>query len=375
VWNKDAGDLKAVAARRDLNPDVLQRWTTLTATNAPAVTKIDLLTGKMNSISGNNQLLGWGSDATPWLGVNSRDEPANAGFIVPPRSLAMHPSPDRKIAIGWQSPLTGRVRVGLRVSDGHPGGGNGVDWEIAHRGAIDERILQEGHVKQGGSFPDGDSPTAIGEVDVSQGEFISLVIAAHDHQHACDTTICDLTITEIEGQSRTWQAAEQLYNRIHLSNPLTDTSENRSVWHFYTVNDTTSPSAAPVVARSSLLGKWIDLLHTTNDSKELVTHAAAVQQLFLQEPNPASAKDINQSLRDSFNSPAGPLFAGMNLTVSHDEKAKTEIAARQAELNPLRPIAAQPLPPLPLDSEIRRRKSLQQVVWALLMSSEFRFNH
>jgi hypothetical protein len=372
---KDAGDLNAVAARRDLEPDVLQRWRKLTAANAAEVSTMDLLKGKMNSINGNSQLLGWGSDATPWLGVNSRDEPANAGFVVPPRSLAVHPSPDRKIAIGWQSPFTGRVRVSLRVSDGHPNGGNGVDWAIIHRQATDERRLKEGYVKQGGSFPDGDGPAVIGELDVQQGEFISLVIAAHDHQHACDTTICDLTITELEGKRRTWKAAEQLQNRLHLSNPLADTSENRAVWHFYTVNDTTSQSTAPVVARSSLLGKWIDLLHASNDSKELVTHSAAVQQLLLQESNPAPAEDIDNRLREDFNSPAGPLFSGMNLNVSHDEKAKAEIAALQAELNTLRPVAARPLPPLPANSEQRRRKSLQQVVWAMLMSSEFRFNH
>ena len=336
---------------------------------------MDLLTGKMNSINGNSQLLGWGSDATPWLGVNSRDEPANAGFVVPPRSLAVHPSPDRKIAVGWQSPLAGRVRVSLRVSDGHPGGGNGVDWAIVHRQATDERRLKEGYVNQSGSFPDGDGLAVIGELDVRQGEFVSLVIAAHDHQHACDTTICDLNIAEIEGQRRTWKAAEELQNRIHLSNPLADTSENRSVWHFYTVNDTTSPSTTPIIPRSSLLGKWIDLLHDSSDAKELVPHAAAVQQLLLQVPNPAPAEDIDKSLREDFNSPAGPLFAGMILNVSHDENVKADIAELMAELNTIRPVAARPLPPLPANSEERRRKSLQQVVWAMLMSSEFRFNH
>lgn len=375
VRTKDSADLKAVAARRDLEPGVLQRWIKLTAANASTISKMDLLTGKMNSINGNSQLMGWGSEATPWLGVNSRDEPANAGFVVPPRSVAVHPSPDRKIAIGWQSPFTGRVSVSLRVSDGHPGGGNGVDWAIVHRQATDESHLKEGYVKQGGSFPDGKGPAVIGELDVRQGEFVSLVIAAHDHQHACDTTICDLTITEIEGQSRDWKAAEQFRNRIHQSNPLADTLEHRSVWHFYTVNDTANKSTAPVIARSSLLGKWIDLLHASSDPKELVTHAASVQQLLLKESNTAPAKDIDNKLRADLNSPAGPLFVGMNLNVSHDEKVKAEIAALMAELNTIRPIGARPLPPLPANSEQRRRKSLQQVLWAMLMSSEFRFNH
>jgi hypothetical protein len=38
-------------------------------------------------------------------------------------------------------------------------------------------------------------------------------------------------------------------------------------------------------------------------------------------------------------------------------------------------VAAKPLPPLPIGSAKRQQESLRQMVWAMLMSSEFRFNH
>jgi hypothetical protein len=371
--SQNAADLNAVAARHDLEPEILGRWNRLTAANVAEISKMHLLDSKMTSINGNTQLMGWGSDATPWLGVNSHDQPANAGFTVPPHALAMHPSPDKQIAIGWQSPLDGRVQVSLRVSDGHPGGGNGVDWALVRRQATGEQRLGAGYVKQSGSFPDEPGSTVVDELDVQHGEFVSLVIAAHDHQHACDTTICDLTISELEGRGRTWKAAEQLQNRIHQGNPLADATGNRSVWHFYKVGDSKEKSEVPIVSRSSLLGRWVDMLHGQHDPQALSQLAVAIQELLLTEVD--SVADADKKLRGDLLSPSGPLFAGVKLDAPLDEQAKAEMASLMAELNAVRPIASQPLPQLPLGSEQRLQNSLRQMVWAMLMSSEFRFNH
>ena len=248
-----------------------------------------------------------------------------------------------------------------------------MDWALVHRQPTGERRLGEGFVKQGGSYPDGDGSTVVDEFDVQKGEIVALVIAAHDRQHACDTTICDLTITEIEGQGRTWKAAEQLQNRIHLNNPLADTSGNLSVWHFYTLSDTNETMAVSIVSRSSLLGRWIDMLHAKNDPQSLSDLAAAIQRLLLSDDS--AAGDVDKKLRDDLVSPSGPLFAGVTLDAPLDEKAKAGIASLTAESNAARAVAAKPLPLLPADSQQRQQKSLQQIVWAMLMSSEFRFNH
>jgi hypothetical protein len=373
VNSKDNADPAVVAAAHDLEPQLLERWSKLTQKNVAAISKIQLLDDKMNSINGSKQLLGWGSDATPWLGVNSGETPADAGFVVPARSLAVHPSPDKQIAIGWQSPLAGRVQVSLRVSDGHPGSGNGVDWAIVHRQAAGDRRLGAGFMKRGGSFPVGGGSTVVSELDVRRGEFISLVISAHDRQHACDTTICELKIAEVKGKRRIWNAAEQLKARIHLSNPLADTLGNRSVWHFYTVSDKNEKSAVALVSPASLLGQWIDMLHGQNDPQALSVLAVTIQRQLLLESK--SAADVDKKLRIALLSPSGPLFVGVKLEAPLDEKAKAEIASLTVERNAVRQVAAKPLPPLPVGGEKRRHASLRQMVWAMLMSSEFRFNH
>ena len=371
--SKVDADFQKFAAAHDLKPEILQRWYRLTEANLTELANLRLLDSKLDAINGNKLLLGWGSDTTPWLGVNSHDQPATAGFVVPPHALAMHPAPEQQIALGWQSPLLGRVRISFRVSAGHPEGSNGVDWTLVHRHPLGETRLSEGFVKQGESFPDEETPTIVTERDVRPGEFVLLVIAAHEHQHACDTTICDLTITEIEEQHRTWKAVEQLQNRIHLGNPLADTLGNPSVWHFYTRSDDNKTAAVALISPASPLGQWIDMLHGKNDSKALIQLAISTQQRLLTEADsPVDASAVDQKLCVNRHSSASSLFADIKLDSPLDEKAKSEIAALAAALDVVRPVAAKPLP---IGIEERQQKSLRQLVWAMLMSPEFRFNH
>ena len=85
--------------------------------------------------------------------------------------------------------------------------------------------------------------------------------------------------------------------------------------------------------------------------------------------------EIDKTLRDNLLSPAGPLFAGVPLDAPFDEKAKAEIARLMVESDSVREVAARPLPPLPIGIEERQKNSLRQMVWAMPMSPEFRFNH
>ena len=57
---------------------------------------------------------------------------------LPPRSLFVHPAPDGNVAVGWLSPVAGKVTVRGRVKDAHPGGPDGVGW-VLERFAIDAR--------------------------------------------------------------------------------------------------------------------------------------------------------------------------------------------------------------------------------------------
>jgi hypothetical protein len=113
--------------------------------------------------------------------------------------------------------------------------------------------------------------------------------------------------------------------------------------------------------------------HGQHDPQALSQLAVAVQELLLTEVD--SAADADKKLRGDLLSPSGPLFAGVKLDAPLEEQAKAEMASLMAELNTIRPVAAKPLPPLPMGSEPRLQQSLRQMVWAMLMSSEFRFSH
>lgn len=78
---------------------------------------------------------GWGAWTTPFVLANSSDETAkllSGGISIPPRSVAVHPGSDRDVAVGWQSPLSGKVSIRAKVSAAH--NGDGVAWAILHQG-------------------------------------------------------------------------------------------------------------------------------------------------------------------------------------------------------------------------------------------------
>ena len=96
---------------------------------------------------------GWGQD-TPVVYANPADAPLkllNGAIVVPPRTVVAHPGPDRDVAVGWQSPLTGKVNLRAKVVHGHPGGGDGVSWSIVHESPADRKVLAQGVIDHDGA--------------------------------------------------------------------------------------------------------------------------------------------------------------------------------------------------------------------------------
>ena len=88
-----------------------------------------MLSEKMFSIAGEKNLLGWGSDATPWFGGNPTDAAITVqGITFPAHSIAMHPGAEVDVAVGWCSPIAGRVKVAARVTHVQ-NGSNGIESE------------------------------------------------------------------------------------------------------------------------------------------------------------------------------------------------------------------------------------------------------
>src|SRR5262249_18120259 len=152
-----------------------------------------LLTNKMNSIAGSDQLLGWGSDDTPWFGGNPADNLVGVrGITLPPRSLAMHPGPTQNVAVGWRSPFSGTVKILARLAHAQKCS-DGIEWWIARETRIQREYLAHGTTEGSEPVPFAASSEKLREVDVTTGDTISLIVGPKGG-HQCDSTVVELTV-------------------------------------------------------------------------------------------------------------------------------------------------------------------------------------
>ena len=193
-----------------------------------------LLDHKMGGIAGNTDLLGWGSDSTPWFGGNPTDKPVSVqGIALPARTVAMHPGPDCNVAVGWRSPIKGHVKVKAGVAHAQSGG-NGIDWSIVRGTRTGRARLVFGSTQGTGSqaIPAEADAATVSEVALEPGDVLSLVIGPKG-SHVCDTTIIQLVITEVGGQGRVWNITDNVVKTLHAGNPHADVQGNADVWQFY----------------------------------------------------------------------------------------------------------------------------------------------
>lgn len=82
----------------------------------------------LDQIDGRRELKAWRNGDTPSLFVNTSKDPVKVWTTLPARSFFMHPGPSGPVAIAWLSPFEGSVKIAGRVTDAHPGGGDGIGW-------------------------------------------------------------------------------------------------------------------------------------------------------------------------------------------------------------------------------------------------------
>jgi hypothetical protein len=210
---------------------------------ADAPSPMKLLATKVDAIPGVPRLWGWSTGEIPWFGANSANEPGVAGDLrIPARCVAMHPLPDRDVAVGWRSPLKGRVSIRASVAMGDAHGGNGIEWAIVRDTLTIRSVLAHGDIGPGGSQRILDDATGgkLLEAAVESGDMVSLVVGAKNGNHICDTTIVELSIAETEVGGRTWELTHDVVGSIHAGNPHSDAVGHPDVWYFYS-----QPAAAP----------------------------------------------------------------------------------------------------------------------------------
>ena len=86
------------------------------------------------AVSGHEELNAWTAHdgGLPSVLINDSNQPVNVWHTLPPRTFFCHPSQRGAVAIAWLSPVDGTVTVDLSLSDGHPGGPDGVEWLLEH---------------------------------------------------------------------------------------------------------------------------------------------------------------------------------------------------------------------------------------------------
>lgn len=180
---------------------------------------------------------------TPSATINLRDEETQFITItMPARSVAVHPSPSAGVAVEWRSPISGHVQITGRVADADNKCGNGIVWELAHRGAggSPARLLTSGEIANGGMKTLASSST------VTNGDLIRLTILPNK-EYSCDTTVIDLQIGE-------WNLTSNVLAGFRVNpNPIPDHLGHTNVWRFVDAAGLKQKDIAP----NSPLARWI----------------------------------------------------------------------------------------------------------------------
>jgi len=255
------------AAARNLNPYALRQWVNLTGSGPLA-----LLTTPLDAVDGNTNLkalrpAGDGKKDTPNVVVNTAVQPINFKTItVPGRGLAVHPSPNSGVAIGWKSPISGPVRVTGKLMDADVTCGNGITWGLGLRlpggGTIE---LATGGFENGGSqdvVMGRATSDRLASLRVEAGQMLQLAVLPKG-DYACDTTVVELEIREVAGEQRVWSLSRDVVPDLLATgsgagakgnaNPHADKSGAPDVWHFYDLGEGAAPAG---FGSDSVIANW-----------------------------------------------------------------------------------------------------------------------
>ncbi len=296
----------AAAEKHGLDLDLLKRWNELTALSMAVVT-LEPLGKILDDKPSLPTVKGWGSetpDELPQVVSNSADEPKDIPGRILPHQLAVHPSPSHFVAIVWNSPIEGRVRLETKVVHAHPPGGNGVVWWLEHRHG--DRADRLGSDAIGSGQPASIAPL---EISVSPGSQIVLAIGPRGADHNSDLTDVDLTVTELESSARSWNLSQDVADTIRAANPHADRLGNPGVWQFAKGLDSQAPIArVPVGSR---LAAWRAAVHNGKPAEELAALANSVEELLVGN-RPGADRMPDQQLYDNLQSVRGPLLEGFD---------------------------------------------------------------
>ncbi len=306
IADKADADVKQLARKHQLDETTLRAWLDHMGVGVAGAVKIEgHMTTRVDKGGNYDFIKGWriAPNQLPEILANSSDQHVRVPGNVKPHSIVVHPSPQLRAAIGWQSPIGAMITIEATVADAHPECGNGVAWTIEHRRGTKRQQLHAGVAQGNKTFDIG----PLDKISVLPGDVISLLIGPRDGNHSCDLTAVDLKLTSDEKTPRTWNLAKEISPDVTAGNPHADGHGNKTVWHFYTEADSKNPPGkTTIIPAGSLLAKW----QSAASSEEKAKLAAQVQSL-LTGPAPVRRDSADGLLRSQLLSLDGPIFSSL----------------------------------------------------------------
>ncbi len=285
----DPSVIEDLAARHGLAPEILHPWLKALGYSASQTSHGPLLSQKLEQAEGYDFIKGWtGADALSVL-ANASDQSVRIPGLMGPRSVAVHPSPDRHVAIGWVSPAGGPVHIKGMLQDAHTDCGNGVTWSMELRRGQGRQVLAAGRSNGGMEIPLGPWDVPL----IRHGDLLVMAIGPDKGDHSCDLTSVSL---EIKSGSQTWDLARDISPDLLAANP------HPSGWLFFS-EPVSRMEAAPPIPAASLLGQWLQ----TPDAGEKRRLAEALEQLLMAGPAAADPGNPDTILYQRLASFYGPL--------------------------------------------------------------------
>ncbi len=322
-------DVEQLARKHGVESDALSAWLDyLGIGSGGSVALGGHFTNKLTNASGYDFINGWGRSETPMLLANASDKPVRIPGNMKPHSVAVHPSPTLRAAVGWRSPVTATFRIDATITHAHPECGNGVTWSLELRRGATRQRLQSG-------IAQGSKEVKAGRIErltIQSGDLVSLLIGPRDGNHACDLTAIELKLSSDGG--RTWDLAADVSSDVLAGNPHADRFGNQGIWHFYAEPDKGGSEPAPVIPAGSVLARW----QLAGDADEKRKLADLVQKLLTAGP-PVVQDNPDAALYRQLASLGGPLFGKMP-RVRAGETTENGARANAARANAKRQVAA-----------------------------------
>lgn len=302
-FNQLAGKVSIDKLAKDFSVDrmILAAWFQYLGIGAGEKSIDSYMTTKMERAENYDFVKGWvGTDALSVI-ANSSDQFVRVPGDMQPHSVGVHPSPKKRVAVGWKSPIAGSVTFSSRVQRAHIGCGNGVTWLVEHSHQGSRRILASGSATNA----EAQRFASTADISIQKGDVISLIVGPRNGEHSCDLTAIDISIRSKDDQAVDWDLAKDVSPDILAGNPHSDRRGNSGVWHFYSEPDASDEKS--IIPVGSLLEKW----QLATNASEKQNWANEVQSLLTRGPGTVPANSPDKVLYQQLTSLSGPLFSAI----------------------------------------------------------------